>query len=227
MVLVDWLLKKLQKKKEKTELGTHEQESTLGIRDVAINALWSPEDEKDVDEELEYIRSKIDVGESIPLSFQDKLERKFNDQTVHFEKSGKEFDPLKVSPKKYDLVTLSGMGAITELLTGRRTKAFTHYRSGTGTAIESASDTKLQFEHFTVSMITDGFAEPAGSSAKFLGKFPISAPTATVSEAAVFDGVVGGTMLFRTVFNTDQQITHVQFQTFFSLSQTVSMISIT
>jgi len=219
--MLERLLGHFKKKK------TPDQSPRFGIVDYATNALWSPEDEKDVDEELEYIRSKIHAGESIPESFQDKLERKFNDQTVHFDKSGKLFDPLKVTPKKYDLVTLSGMGAITELLCNRRTKGFTHYRSGTGTAIESSSDTKLQFEHFTVSMITDGFAEPAGSSAKFLGKFPISAPTATITEAGVFDAVVGGTMLFRTVFNTDQQIPHTQFQTFFSLSQTVSMISIT
>src|SRR3712207_7848579 len=56
----------------------------------------------------------------------------------------------------------------------RSTQTFTHYGAGTGSAIESASDIKLQNEHYRVSMLTDGFAEPAGAAAKFAGKFPRS-----------------------------------------------------
>ena len=197
--------------------------SSLSLTDYCINALWSKEDDQDISDEF----SKVREQQLKPESFQDKLERRYNDQTVHFEKSGKLFEPLHVTPRKYDLVTLAGMGAITELITGRRSTPFTHYADGTGTTTEAASDTKLQNEHFRVSMVTDGFAQPSGASARFAGKFPFTAPTATITEGGVFDALVGGTMLFRTVFPSNEVIVHTQYSTVYTLTQTVSMISIT
>jgi hypothetical protein len=192
-----------------------------GIELGSNNALWSKEDDRDVTDEFQHIRDGL-----IPPNFDEKLERKYNDQTVHFQ-NGHLFDPLEVTDKKYDLVTLSGQGRITELMTGKSNRAFTHYADGTGTSAESASDIRLQAEHFRVSMLIDGFAEPAGSSAKFAGKMPYTAPTAVISEAGVFDSSIGGVMLFRTVFPVEQRINHTQFTTFYTVSQTVSLISIT
>jgi hexokinase len=76
-------------------------------------------------------------------------------------------------------------------------------------------------------MITESFVEPVGSSMKFAGKLPHTAPMVIISEAGVFDSAIGGTMFFKTIFPTEQRISHIQFQTLFTLSQTVSMISIT
>lgn len=203
--------------------GPLTQVGHIGLQDVSINALWSKEDNRDVSDEFYEIREHY----LNPDSFEKKLDRKFNDQTVHFERSGRLFDPLVVTDKKYDLVTLSGMSAITEWLTGKRTESFTHYASGTGTSEESASDIRLEHEHYRVSLITDGYAEPSGAAAKFAGKFPYTAPTATISEGGVFSRQVGGTMLFRTVFPTNERISHTQYSTFFTLTQSISMISIT
>ena len=82
----------------------------------------------------------------------------------------------------------------------KSTRAFTHYEGGTGTAPKSSRDVRLQGSRFRVSMITDGFAQPAGSSMKFAGKMPYTAPMAIISEAGVFDSAIGSTMFFRTVF---------------------------
>jgi len=194
-----------------------------GFQDVCQNALWNKGDDRDVSDELMEVREQYHS----PDIFINKLERKYNDQTVHFERSGHLFDPVIVTPRKYDMVVLSGMSAISEMITNRRTRGFTFYRSGTGTKSESASDTKLQAEHHTLAVTTDGFAQPAGSSAQFAGKFPYTAFTATISEAGMFDQAVAGVMLFRTVFPIEQRIPHRQYETFFTLSQTVSMISIT
>jgi hypothetical protein len=194
-----------------------------GFRDVCQNALWNKGDDRDVTDELMEVREHYIK----PDTFMDKLERRFNDQTCHFERSGHLFEPVIVTPKKYDMVTLSGMSAISEMITNRRTLGFTWYKSGVGTKQESASDTKLQQEHHTLQVTRDGFAEPAGSSAKFAGKFPYTAFSATISEAGITDAAIGGVLLFRTVFPPEQRIPHVQYETFFTLSQTVSMISIT
>lgn len=190
---------------------------------MAINALWDKRDEQAVADEF----SRIREGCVPPDTFEKKLERSLQDQTAHFEDGTTLFEPILVTPPKHDLVTLGGMGAITELLTGKRTQPFTHYAGGTGTKAESPSDTKLQNEHFRVSMLSDGYAEPAGSSVKFAGKFPVSAPTGIISEGGVFDAFVGGVMLFRTVFPDEQVVEHTQYRTFFTLSQTISLISIT
>jgi hypothetical protein len=194
-----------------------------GFQDICQNALWSRGDDRDVSDELMEVREHYIK----PDTFMNKLERRFNDQTCHFERSGHLFEPVTVTPKKYDMVVLTGMSAISEMITNRRTRGFTYYRSGVGTKQESASDTALQQEHHTLQVTTDGFAEPAGSSAKFAGKFPYTAFSATISEAGLFDQAIGGVMLFRTVFPSEQRIVHEQYNTFFTLSQTVSMISIT
>ena len=218
---------RLSRKKRNDPIPSQDRErlskGSTGLQDYCINALWSKEDDRDVDEEIWAVK----MGHISPDTFDEKLERRYNDQTVRFHKSGHSFEPLYVTPKKYDLVTLSGCGRITELMTGKSTRAFSHYADGTGTAPESPSDIRLQAEHFRVSMIVDGFAEPSGSSAKFAGKMPYTAPTATISEAGVFDSAVNGIMLFRTVFPPEQRINHTQFSTFYTVSQTVSLISIT
>jgi hypothetical protein len=85
----------------------------------------------------------------------------------------------------------------------------------------------LQAAHFRVSLNTDGFAEPAGSSMNFAGKMPYTAPTVIMSEAGVFDSAIGSIRFFRTGFPSEQRSSHTQFQTFFTVSQTASMISIT
>jgi hypothetical protein len=220
--LLNWLPKKIFGHKKSALPSLSQPCSNLGLSDVGRNALWSKSDDLDVTIEFHKIRQGI-LG---PESFEEKLERSYNDQSVHFD-SGRLFEPLKITDRKYDLVTLSGMSAITSWLAGNRTATFTHYAGGTGSKEEDASDTRLQNEHYRVSMITDGYSEQSGAAVKFAGKFPFIAPTATVTEGGVFDKAIRGVMLFRTVFPPEQQIPHTQYQTFYTLTQTISMVSIT
>jgi hypothetical protein len=123
---------------------------------------------------------------------------------------------------------------IAQLVTGRSfSQYFSFFASGTGVSEEKLSDSRLQAENFRVSMVSDGFAEPAGIVMKFAGKFPNTVPTATPPlqrEGGVFDlGTVNaGTMLFRTVYPQEARLPHVQFRSFYTLSQAVHhQVSIT
>jgi hypothetical protein len=196
----------------------------VGVRDVARNATWNVEDGPLLDREFKLIRSGV-----IAPDFQEKLARKFNDQTVRWGKEGrrsKKMEPFHVTDEKIDLVTLSGMNLQGQLLCGKTTAALTHYACGTGVKAESRSDTTLVAEHARVSMVTDGFREPQGSSMKLGGRFSPTMASATLYEGGSFNQAVGGVMYHRTAFTEKNKVVHTQNQTNSTLSQTISFISI-
>jgi hypothetical protein len=196
----------------------------VGLSDVGVNATWDPNDGKLIDKEFELIRRQL-----IPPNFQDKLNRARDDQTVHFE-TGKLFEPIYVTKEKWDMVTLGGMNRMGMLAVGRSNRWFDIMAVGTGDADESAQDKKLEAEHARVSMVTDGFSEAPGANMRFGGKFSTTLASATIYEQGVFapSNQPGGepVMLYRTRFDEDNKIVHKQFQTDFTPTQTVSMISI-
>jgi hypothetical protein len=193
--------------------------------DYAITAFWNAGDDE---RRVENLFTLIQDGRLGPADFENRLERAYNDQTVRFE-DGRLFEPVIVTPRKYDMITFTGMIRIAQLVTGRSSQYFTFFASGTGVSEEKLSDIRLQAENFRVSMISDGFAEPAGIVMKFAGKFPSTVPTATITEGGVFDlGTVNaGTMLFRTVYPQEARLPHVQFRSFYTLSQAIHQVSIT
>jgi hypothetical protein len=67
------------------------------------------------------------------------------------------FDPVIVTPRKYDMITFTGMIRIAQLVTGRSSQYFTFFASGTGVSEEKLSDSRLQAENFRVSMVSDCF----------------------------------------------------------------------
>jgi len=84
----------------------------------------------------------------------------------------------------------------------------------------------LVSEHARVSMVTDGFREPQGSSIKLGGRFSVSMVSATLYEGGSFNQAIGGVMYHRTAFNDKNKVVHTQNQTTSTLSQTISFISI-
>ena len=197
--VVDKLLGKLGYQRKAAASGG------IKYEDYCINALWNTEDEH-LFENLFYL---IQAGRLNPDEFEHRLERAYNDQTVRFE-DGRVFDPVIVTPRKYDMITFTGVIRIAQLVTGRSSQYFTFFASGTGVSEEKLSDSRLQAENFRVSMVSDGFAEPAGIVMKFAGKFPYTVPTATITEGGVFDlGTLNeGAMLFRTVYPVESRIPH-------------------
>jgi hypothetical protein len=197
------------------------KKAKLGIEDVARNAVWDKNDGPALDKEFKQIRA----GKIAP-DFQDKLARAFNDQTVRWDSTGRLMEPFHVTDEKRDLVTLGGMFLMGQLLCGKTTRFLTHYAGGTGVKAESRADTRLVQEHARVSMLTDGFAEPQGSSMKLGGKFSPTVASATIYEGGSFNQASGGTMYHRTAFTEKNRIVHTANQTNFTLSQTISFISI-
>lgn len=198
--------------------------SGIKFDDVARASLWSVEDWDAFNKELRLIQTQQLPGDTIDK----KLDRRFNDhRDVRFEK-GESFEPLAITPVKYDMVTLLGMNHLAKLGVGKLLPAFSHYAAGTGTTPEHLSDSRLVAEiQPRISVISDGYREDIGAGMRFLGRFPTTTRTAMITEGAVFNADAGGVPLFRTVFTVDDYINHRQYNTFFSLSQTVTMISVT
>jgi hypothetical protein len=204
--------------------SSSEAVSRSGYLDVGFATLWSSSDEADFDYELNKLNSDKNI-----LSFEEKLERRRNDQTARFEKSGHVIDPLVMTDKKEDLVVNSGLVRIAQLITGASTAYFTFFASGTGVATERPSDFRLASENHRVSMTTSGFVGAVGTAMKFVGKFPSSLPSALITEGGAFD--IGtpnfGTMLFRTLYPEGSRIEHIAGKTFYSLMQTINQVSVT
>jgi len=197
--------------------------SDIHFQDVAIGALWRVEDGPNVDEEIRLIRA----NELPSDTFDKKLERKLNDhKNVKFE-NGEEFDPEAVTPPKDDMTTLLGMNHLAKLGTGQLLPTFAWYGAGTGTTPEALTDVKLVAEILPrVSCISSGYRQDEGAGMRFLGRFSTTVRSAIITEGAVFTAEQGGIPLFRSVFTTEDYINHKQYETFFSLSQLVRMISV-
>ena|SRR5688500_15086900 len=220
---------------------TRKKSESLKYDDIAIAALWDISDSQRMDRELYRVRQGI----LHPDTFEHKLLRYYNDQTVYFDSENTRlfepleltdpydnetttFNPIAQTDPKHDLVTNSGLVAIAQLVTGKRTNYFTFFAAGTGTAIERPSDVRLSAETLRVSMPSTGYVDAVGTTMKFAAKFPPFMNTATITEGAVFDlcNPNSGVMLFRTVYSQGAKVEHIQNRTFFSLLQTINQISV-
>lgn len=188
--------------------------------DIAVATLWDKRDEEGIDKLL----AKVRVGDVHPNSFEEKLQRYHNDQTLP-----REFEPLEQTPPKHDLVVNSGLTRIAQLVTGKSSTIFSHFASGTGIATERPADYRLASENYRVAMLSSGFMEAVGIAMKFVGKFPSSLSSATITEGGVFDAsaINAGTLLFRTLYPSSSRFQHIQNRTFYSLMQTINQVSVT
>lgn len=169
----------------------------------------------DIDEEMNKLRAEKSV---LVNDFENQLERRFNDQTT-------ELEPLEVN-KQVDRVVASGMGRIAEFIVGESNQFFNHFSAGTGNTPAYTADTQLVEEITRVSIEEQGYATASGAVIKYGAYFSPGVQTATITEAGVFDQMVGGAMLFRTVYPIDKVINHVQAITFFTLSHAIYQQSV-
>jgi hypothetical protein len=163
-------------------------------------------------------------------SFNDKLIRLWNDQTV----DDPEFEPIQVGMSRNKVVN-DGLVRIAELVTasvglnsgfGSSNGFFTHFAVGSGINAVSASDYQLQAEVARVGLASDGFQTAAGAVMRFGGFFGPSVPSCTINEAGVFDDPNSGTMLFRTVFPTGQGVTHTVNVDYVTISHSIFSYSV-
>ncbi len=160
-------------------------------------------------------------------SFDDKLERLYNDQTTDIE-------PFHVG-RSTNKVVNDGMVRIAENVTnslGLNTQLFSGsgfyvaIASGTGTNPVNAADSELQFENARVQFGSEGFSLAAGTVMRFGGFFAPSIPSALISESGVFDDFSAGSMLYRTVYSPIDQATHVLNADYYTLSHAIYQMSV-
>ncbi|AFU57483.1 hypothetical protein Ngar_c05400 [Candidatus Nitrososphaera gargensis Ga9.2] len=142
----------------------------ISFQDYSLSALW---DARDGD-----IILKNSQRRSYAESFDQKLLRVYNDQTVDFKEELKA-EPLEVVYKE-DLVVNPGLQRIAQLIVGESTTSFTHMASGTGTTGETTDDSVLAAENARVSLSTSGYRVSQGIYVKMGGFFPKSIATANV-----------------------------------------------
>jgi hypothetical protein len=161
-ILVFEFINRLGRKRRQELVQEPLEDQQLSIGDYGYATAWDKSDEKNMDQEFEAIRE----GKLSPETFEDKLNRYYNDQSVHFHRSGDKFEPLQQG-RSEEQVSHEGTARIVELMTGRSNRYFTHLASGTGTGGESDSWNRLQNENWRVSLFVDGFAEAQGPRAIF------------------------------------------------------------
>ncbi len=224
-----------------------EERNTVQYLDVSHGALWGTEDtdhvKKNFDrirlesnrmknyitwlrthpEDKELIRNIFQNSRAVKTKliddFELKLERTYNDQTVH------DFEPLCVM-KKVDKVVNSGFTRIAELVVGESVEFFDAMAAGTGTTAVYTGDTELDTEIARVSLDVSGYATASGSVIKYGAYFPTGVPSASISESGVFDDSSTGDMLLRTVYPANKVIVHTQNSTFFTLSIAIYQSSV-
>lgn len=178
-----------------------------------INALLSYNSERLIYEELMENSKILKIKKALLVNkFEDELERSYNDQTTSLE-------PLEVN-KQYDRVVSGGMNRIAEFVVGESTQFFDHFAAGTSSTPAYQSDNELIAEIARVSIEIQGYATASGAVIKYGAYFAPNVPSASITEAGVFDDPAAGVMLFRTVY-VNKSIIHVQGSTFFSLSHAI------
>lgn len=152
-------------------------------------------------------------------TFNERLVRRFNDQTAWDDLTKRHVDPLEVQVVD-KLVVNGGLTRMAELGVGATTNSWTHMASGTGQTAEGASQVALVTESKRISLITDGDRFPSGTSMKFAGFFDSSSPTATIWEAGIFDANAAGIMFLRAKYLSS--LSHTLNVTVYTLNETVN-----
>lgn len=203
------------------------------VDDFCRNAVWNPEDEWDIRDEIWQMKMRAPDRENGGLmdgqTWFNKLERAYNDhRNIIFNRSQASFEPKLVTPIKHDMVTNEGVNFLARLGTGEvQGRWFNTYAVGTGNTLELPNDSRLISEVSPrADLRLDGMSQATGDGMVFQALFPPLFPSADIYEAAVFNQAVGGEPLFRTVFDEETKIIHVSEQDQFTPAQTVRMVPI-
>lgn len=194
--------------------------SKIKADDICYGALW----DKENTDYLKKMFLEVRMGNpQVAFEFDDLLEKSYNDHKILYDSKNRLFQPKQVE-KKLDFVTIFGLTRLAALGTGQEKAIFTYYASGTGTSRESRNDQGLDVEHARVSLISSGYQTSAGPTMKYAGFFTTGIASAVITEGGVTDDVEGGTFFFRSVL--PRAMTHVQFDTVYTLTQTILLVSV-
>ena len=114
-----------------------------------------------------------------------------------YDKNGK----LKDSRDVNNLVVTAGKGFISGRMITASVPIMSHMALGSGTTAPAAGDTALE-SILGVRELLDTGTSPAAGVVLYTSSFEVGEATGAVTEAGVFNGASGGTMLCRTTFPT-------------------------
>ncbi|MGD1837509.1 MAG: hypothetical protein ACPKPY_05565 [Nitrososphaeraceae archaeon] len=189
--------------------------------DTSYCLLFDSNDKTKIDTLYRRIRSTSN-NYNLLDSYETTLGRIYNDQTVSFDTVP---EPLEIGWKN-DRVVFSGLERIAQLVTGKSSQVFRYYALGVDDTPVLPSDTTLGFEQTRSDIFRDGFAESKGSSIVFATAFPSTLATNTFTESGIFDSGVAGTMLLRTVYDSNNVIHHTSNNTFPAVSHFIYQLSV-
>lgn len=187
----------------------------IHAHDFGYGSVWLKEDE-------EYVKKLLALRN--PALFEDRVLKIWNDhKVIRDDKYLRLFEPVQVTYKE-DLVVNVGLTRLAELATGASSTSFTHFVSGTGSTAEAAGLTIANVtESARVNMTTgSGDRYASGTSMKFVGFFPNTSTTATITTGSVADSATpsAGTILFYTKYASS--LSHTSGTTIYVLQQTIT-----
>lgn len=207
-----------------------EQKIDLGFKDFGYAGLWDKRDSEKIEKTLEKIRLAAAINDDATADkllndFNERLERKYQDQTVRPHQRWGEFEPLEVGYKD-DMAQKLGIHYLLKLVTMQQTVRFSYFMIGTSAVAETPFQNDLFNETIRVSLDTSGAQHAAGSALRYIGFFNDAVESNTYREGAVVDKATdaGQTLLFRSVYDTP--IVHTVSVTSVTLSQTLQFVEI-
>lgn len=105
----------------------------------------------------------------------------------------------KSSVQIHNLVVTAGKEFIASRLASGSASVISHMALGTDTTTPSVGNTALGAEAIRVGLVTAG-GTAAGTTITFDATFPPGSGTGSITEAGLFNGATGSTMLARTSF---------------------------
>jgi hypothetical protein len=139
------------------------------------------------------------------IEFFDQLERAYNDHVGILRINSKSFEIIQIA-KTEDIVTIQGLQLCCKYIVNLASTLFRYHGVGNSTIEPRAYQQRLYGEtepRADMSVGAQGSYSRVNQSMRFVGIFPISFPTITVRESAVFTNNTAytGTMLNRQMFS--------------------------
>jgi hypothetical protein len=179
------------------------------IHDVpGIQKIW--------EQKAEFHQMRWDLIEG----FEELIKRKYNDQTPRFP-----YQPQETS-RQEDLVTNYGMQRFAALVCNESNTYFNQIAAGSSLIPAGIGQIELFNEKARTSVDENGWMTAKGRLIRGGAEFVKVIPTFTCSESAIMDHANAGGCAWRTVYPSNKVVTHVQDETYLTISHTVDQGSV-
>lgn len=163
-----------------------------------------------------------DERNRIITEFNNKCERVFNDHRNVLVDEHKDpstfFEPYQINFVN-NMIVLSGLTGMAELITNQRNKFFTYLAVGTSNTPVSLLDISLAAEHYRVNVEDLGWFEPHGNTIRTGSLFPENMPDAIVCEIGCLDEPAEGVLFWRVVIEQVARfLKHFNGETYITVS---------